>query len=402
MIFMNWIEKISRFLNIEKGFLSVSVGNVIASVSGALFWLFVASVLIAEDYGKLNYYLSISLLFSVVSLLGTNTTVITFLAKKDEDIKYQANFLVLISSVGASIIIFIFTNNYIISLLLVGMSFFTLTWAEALGRRQYKKYSILLITQRVAQIALSISLYFILGLDGLLLGYAVAALLFSFNFFRSFHGFRFRFRKLRTRIPFMMHSYSLALSQAATMYFDKLLIGPLFGFAVLGYYQIGFQFLMILSLLPVSVFHFLLPSEAARAPSKDITKKMIVAAIILSVLSFLSVPHLINFFFPQFSDGILAAQIMAFGLIPMTINSLLNSKLLGSERSKGVFFGAIVYIILLTLLVIVLGTSFELIGLAFSVVFALIGQSVALLITLKLAVFSGESKPSQNHNSKSF
>lgn len=257
------LKKILGISKLDSGLAYLGAGNLSASILGALFWFALASILATEDYGRLNYYLAIAFILSSVSLLGLNTTVITYLAKGVEKIRYQANLIVLFSNSIIFLLLLIFMNYLPLSLLLIAISFFMMSVAEFLGRRLYKKYSFLVIAQRASQIALSIGLYFLIGWDGILIGYAIAALIFSYRFFRSFRNFSITISELKPRFAFMTHSYSLGLSQSLTAYADKLIIAPLFGFAVLGLYQLGFQFLMFLAIIPTSLYQYLLPQESA-------------------------------------------------------------------------------------------------------------------------------------------
>ncbi len=233
------IKKILRATKLDSGLTYVGAGNLLASILGGLFWFALASILATEDYGRLNYYIAIGSMLSVVSLLGLNTTVITFVAKGFEKIRHQANLVVLVSN-SFVFILLIFMNYPPLSFLIIGLSFFTMSVAELLGGKLYKKYFFLLIAERASQVALSIGLYFVIGIDGIIIGYAIAALTFSYRFFKTFRNFSFAISELRPRFAFMTHSYSLTLSQALTLYADKLIIAPLFGFTVLGLYQLGF------------------------------------------------------------------------------------------------------------------------------------------------------------------
>jgi len=92
---MSWFSKFLERVGLEKGFVNVAGGNIIASIIGAIFWLFLASFMTTEDYGQLHYFLSTAMLFSSLSLMGLGITVITFLAKGEQEIKFQANLLVI-------------------------------------------------------------------------------------------------------------------------------------------------------------------------------------------------------------------------------------------------------------------------------------------------------------------
>lgn len=379
---MKWFIKLIE--SIGKDLATVTTGNTIAAVGGGLFWLFIASLLNPEEYGEVNYYLSIGLVSATLSLMGLNTTVTTFLAKGNERLRYQANLLVLSSNILVLLLLILFVNHLATMVLLIGWSFFVMSWAEILGRKDYKKYSLVIIGQRALQIFLSLSLYYVIGINGIILGYALSALLFSYNFFKSFKGFKFEFDEIKQKFSFVGHSYSNAIASNVTLHLDKLLIGPLFGFGILGFYQIGFQFLLLESIIPTSLFQFLLPREASHIRTKKILGKGLLVSLIISIVVYFSLPLIISSLFPKFIESIIPAQIMSWGLIPMTAIAIINSKLLGREKSKPIFISACIYISVLYGLIVILGTYFELVGLAFAVIISLTTQASILFTFFKI------------------
>ncbi|MGH9879507.1 MAG: hypothetical protein ACRD5H_17900, partial [Nitrososphaerales archaeon] len=122
------ISRISNLLKLQKGLIQVAAGNTGASMIGALFWLFIASIMVVEDYGELNYYISVIFILSSISLFGLHNVIITFLAKGNEQIKYQANLLVLISNVAILPFSFLLTQNLTVLVALLGLSFYTMSW----------------------------------------------------------------------------------------------------------------------------------------------------------------------------------------------------------------------------------------------------------------------------------
>jgi O-antigen/teichoic acid export membrane protein len=235
----------------------------------------------------------------------------------------------------------------------------------------------------VLQLALSISLYYVIGINGVILGYAIPLLSLSYLFFSSFKNFSFSFGEIRTKMRFTMHAYSVAISQAATNYADKLIIVPIFGFTFLGFYQLGFQFLMLLSVIPGSLYQYLLPQEASGVKREVIKKIGLILSVVLAIVSYIMIPYAVQWFFPQYLEAIPSAQIMIFSIIPLTINSLINARLLGTEKSKGVFLGSAVYTTVMITLLYFLGMSFGLIGAAMSMVISLSCQSLVLWMVSK-------------------
>jgi len=241
--------KWSKFLSLlgsESGFLNVAGGETVAKLIGSGFWLLLASIMVVEDYGYLHYFLSLATFVSIISLMGLRPAVITYLAKGEVEMQKQANLLVLFSTVFCGIILFIFIKNIPTVVLLMGLSFFTMTVAGVLGKRNYRKFFFLVVGNSITLVSLSIVLFYLVGYEGVILGYGLSLILFSYSFFRSFGGIQIKFSTLRTKIHFIKYSYLIAILGVGSIHLDKLLIGPLFGFELLGLYQLGFQFFSLL------------------------------------------------------------------------------------------------------------------------------------------------------------
>jgi len=382
---VSWFStKIFKPLGVNRGLAYVTIGNIGSSVLGAAFWLILASLLIAESYGTLNYYLASTFIFGTVALLGLNPTVTTYLAKGVEKVKYQSNLMALVSSVAFIAPLILLTGYLPLSMLLISVALFQMSVAELLGRKMYKEYTFIHVGQRAAQIVLGISLYFVYGIDGVILGYTLAFLAFSYRYMITIKNFRLDFAHIRSNFKFMMHSYAMELARTISMFSDKLLIAPLFGFTVLGLYQLGAQFLLFLGMVPTIFYHYLLSQEARGIHSRRIGIGGFIISSILAIGFVVSVPWIITAFFPNFTESILAAQLMSMGIIPMTVTSTLSSRFLGMERSRPVFIGATIYVATQYTTIIILGNIFGIVGLALSLIIALTAQAVYLLATSKL------------------
>ena len=67
----------------------VTIGNLFFAAIGALLWFFLATQMTATAYGGLNYFISISAIFTSVGLLGFDTTLTTYLAKHVKNIEIE-------------------------------------------------------------------------------------------------------------------------------------------------------------------------------------------------------------------------------------------------------------------------------------------------------------------------
>lgn len=172
--------KIKNLISRFKDLATLGSANIIATGISAVFWLYMASLLGTTNYGEVDYFIAIAGIASSVSLVGVGTAIIVYSAK---EVKIQATsyFIVIISSIVTSIILFIFLHNAGVSLYIIGYAIFTLAVNEMLGRKFFRKYSIYTILQRVLLVGLSIGLYYVMGTQGVILGYALS--FFPFLFF---------------------------------------------------------------------------------------------------------------------------------------------------------------------------------------------------------------------------
>ena len=173
------------------------------------------------------------------------------------------------------------------------------------------------------------------------------------------------------------------MSNAFLMYFDKLVIAPIFGYAILGYYQLGFQFLLFLGMIPISFYQYLLPEESRGSKKTNVRLFGFLLSVCLTIAFFLMSPLIIQTFFPNFITSIDVVRIMSIGIIPMMMVWILNSKFLSSGRSKYVLTGAAIYVTSQMVLIMYLGSTMGVIGLALAVIFALMAQATFLYVSNK-------------------
>jgi O-antigen/teichoic acid export membrane protein len=172
------------------------------------------------------------------------------------------------------------------------------------------------------------------------------------------------------------------MSNAFFMYFDKLLIAPIFGYFVLGNYQLGLQFLLFVGMVPISFYQYLLPEEASNSTSRKTRRWQGIAGLFVSVLLatllFFASPWIIERFFPNFTESLDAIRIMGLGVIPMMVVWILNSRFFSQGNTRYVVVGSAIYLLSQTTLVILLGTRMGVAGLAIATVLALTAQAAFL------------------------
>jgi O-antigen/teichoic acid export membrane protein len=371
-----------RFLTSHKGLIYITLGNLLGAAATGVFWLLLAFIQNAHEYGKTNYEISIASLAASAALLGLNTTVTTYIAKGSSKIHIQSNQLILISGGIAALIVAYF--NWILGFFVIGMAFWMMSSYELLGRKMYKQYAFVNIGARGSQLFLSILLYYLLGITGIAIGFAISFLIFSQRYFISARQFSRDFSELKNKIKFSLNVYSFNMSNAFLLYFDKLVIAPLFGYAILGYYQLGFQFLLFLGMIPISFYQYLIPEESSGGLKKTRVRFLgLLVSIGLTAILFLSSPWILQHLFPHYMPSLNPMRIMSIGIIPMMIVWTLNSKFLNIGDTKYVLFGSAIYLTLQIGLIFYLGKTMNVIGLALAIVIALIAQASFLFISDK-------------------
>jgi O-antigen/teichoic acid export membrane protein len=365
---------IKRFLNVlstlrsEKGLIYVSVGNLFFTFFGAILWFFLATQMPTDEYGSLNYFISVAAIFTAVGLMGFDSTLTTFLAKGLHKIQGEASALVCVAAAVLSIALWLIYGSSPLILAFVGVLFFSLSSAELLGRHFYREFMLIMIGERIISLVSVPILFWLYGVEGALLGYALSYLPFSYRFFGSLKKFNLDLSVLKSVKSFFYHSYGLGLSKTFVYSSDKLIIMPLFGLTILGEYQLGIQMLTALSIIPLILYNYLLPQHAAGKSDKKRLRTIEVYGIIITVLLTLSMvflmPLIVVAFFSDFYNSILSNQIVLFAAIPLSMVAIYNSVLLSREKSSMVIIGAIIFLLSQYALLVTLGTFFELIGLA--------------------------------------
>ena len=71
----NFFRKITALFVRFKDLTAIGVSNIIVSAIGGLFWIVLATLMDAEAYGEIGYYLSIASIVGVSATLGASNTI---------------------------------------------------------------------------------------------------------------------------------------------------------------------------------------------------------------------------------------------------------------------------------------------------------------------------------------
>ena len=367
-----------------KDIAAVSSGDIFGSAMSAIFWFYLASQIDPSSYGEIFWFLGIAGIFSTIALFGTVSTITVYAAKKIQ-IQSTLNFISLSASVILSLIVIVLFPSFYtidIGIILIAYVINTLAIGDLLGRKQYTSYSKYTLVQKGLTLGLGFLFYHLFGYEAIILALACSYMFYIKRIYSIFREMKIDFGLIKQRIGFITNNYLILLLTSAVGggQIDKIIVAPLLGFAILGNYSLALQVINIMMIFPSIFYKYLLPQESSGVKNKKPKIIVIIFSISISVLGIFIAPTLIENFFPKFIEAVDAIKIMSLVVIPVSIALILEAEFLGNERSKIVIIGAGISLVFLTIGMIVLGSWFGIIGVAWSLVIATTAKTSFYLI----------------------
>ena len=346
-----------------KGISFIGIGDLTANGISAVFWFYLATLILPSEYGQIHYFISIAAIASTMSLVGQQHTIVVFISKNKNI--FSTLFLISITcSIISFIILTVFFEKLDLGLLAIGMVLFTHGIASNLGYENYKKYAIFSILQKVLMMSLGFGFLYSFGVEAVLFGIALSYFIYVKIFFTGLIRFKINFSELKINRSFISSNYFIMLTNIITAQADKLLIVPILGFTILGNYSLAIQVITIMSILPSVIFKYILPKSSKGIQDEQLRRKTILLSIVLAGIGVFILPTLIPILFDKFNEVVLIIQIMSLSIIPITINTFYFSKFLGSENGKIPLVGGIISSIIMITGMVGLGSFYGTIGIA--------------------------------------
>ena len=374
---MDWksIKQIKGLRSISQIGAATAGGNAIA----AFFWIYMAELMGQEDYGELGYLLSIAAIASTISIVGGQWTMSVYTAKGVR-IESSLYFISIITSTVTAIVLYFLFENVGIGVYVIGVVIFNLFVAEILGKKRYKTYSKIFFLQKIILVTLAILLYYILGAEGVLLAYGISFLVFTSRIISTLRNHEFNFGLLRQRFKFWMFNYIIQLSNSARAQIDILLIGPLFGFTLVGNYFLGLQVVGLFLILPLIIFKYTLPQDSSGSSTKQIKIITVVTSIGFALLGIFVAPEVIPLVLPEYTDTIELIPLLSLAIIPRTVTTMLMSGFLGKENNIHLLIGNLIAFSIIVSGILYLPEYFDIVGLGIAYVLSVTIQTIYLLI----------------------
>jgi len=367
-----------------KGLASVGVTDIVGSGMGAIFWFYIASVIEAEQYGEISYFLGIAGLIQIIALVGTTNVITVCLAKK---IRIEATlyFLSLVISFISSVIIFALLHRVDVSLLIFAFVINDLAIATILGTKCYTSYPKFILTQKVLLLVPGIILYHFIGVESIIFAIVISYIPFIIIMRKGFVNSKIDFTLFKEKKEFILNNYVIMLASGFRRDVDKLIIPPLLGFAILGNYALSLQIFSVLAIFSGILYKYILPEDASKNSNKKLKKASIIFTAGIAIAGYFILPEIIPWIFPNYIDTIDAIRIMSLTVIPSNIVLILWSEFLAKEKSRVVLISALIQMIIMIVGIITLGPLFGIEGLAWTHLLASSAQAIFLMLSMKYA-----------------
>ena len=362
-----------------KGIASIGIADSVGIGITGLFWFFLATLIEPEEFGELQYFLSIASIAFILSMVGSQSTITVYAAKNVKLIS-TLYVLSLIGSIISSVILLSIFYRLDVSIIIFGYLISELSISYLLGRKLFSNYPWYVLTQKILVVVLGLGFFYFFGVEYVIFGLALSYIHYVKIFFNGLKDSPLNFGLLKLRSEFIRNNYVYGLIVGIKPHVGKIIIVPLLGFSLLGEFALSLQIYAVLMMFSQISFKYLLPQDASGIQNKKLKKIIVIIAIIISILGITVLPFILPSVFPKYAELTSAITILSIGVIPSTLVMIFTSELLGIEKSKFVLIGESIAFVTIVIGIVTLGSLMGIEGLAISFVLGFLFQSVYLVV----------------------
>ena len=373
----NW-SNIRNKLFSYKGLALIGSADLIGGAISAIFWLVIASLLLVEEYGEISYFVAIASL-GICCVVGSSDTLTVF-STKNQKIIPTLLLLTLILTMIASLIAFVIIQRFEIIFLIFSFIVFQVSITLLLGKKLYAKYSKFLLTQKILQFAIGIGLYFLLGVNGVLIGIALSNFALIPIFYKELRNFKIDLSLLKPKKEFIINNHIIYAISVFRRDIDKIIVVPILGFTVLGNFALTLQFYAIMMIFSSVAFKYLLPRDVSGEKNIQLKIFLILLSVVITLSGIFFSPFFIENFFTKFSESIIPIQIASLSVISTTISVILYSKILALEKSRFLMIANSVQLCAILIGTVILGILYGIIGVTIAFVLGNTVHTITLAI----------------------
>jgi O-antigen/teichoic acid export membrane protein len=369
-------------LKILKDITSIGISDIITAGIGGGFWFYIAFLLEVEEYGEINFLISIASIGAAIAVLGTRNTIIVYEAKKI-DLRKFLFVTALIGGLIVSLILFLIYQKFEIIILMFGLIVIELSLGLLLGGKLFQKYAKIIILQKSLMVLFGIVSYFLIGAEAILFGIGLSYFPFVYIFYKGFQKSEMNLPLFKKHSGFIINNYVLVIFGHIKGNADKIIIAPLIGFAALGNYALAFQVYLVLMIFSNIIYKYSLPHDAEKELSNKIRILTLLGSTVIALSGVFVAPILIPELFPKFEEAVRIIPILSLAIIPNTVILIFKSNFLGKEKSRYLLQGSVISVGSYLLLFFMLIPEFGILGIAISFLISSIISAMYYVIIYK-------------------
>ena len=134
----------SKFKNLG----TIAIANILGAIISAVFWLYLANLMGEKNYGELGFLIGIGSISMSIAIWGSDKAITVFTAKS-VNIQPPIYLISFVTSGLTALFLFILLDSIGLSIFVIGAVIYNLTIAEIIGRKQYKKYAKIVLSQKL-------------------------------------------------------------------------------------------------------------------------------------------------------------------------------------------------------------------------------------------------------------
>jgi O-antigen/teichoic acid export membrane protein len=350
---MSYFKKIFKLPSLSN-ILSFGSATLISSALSFVLGVVSRNILGPEQYG---YWVSLSMAFTFIPLLqlgvlnAMNREIPYYFARnsieevnqiRQKTFSFLITFPTFIMLLLLLFSIFVYNSNVaseykvgFIFISFIGMLLFLSAYVEMYYKsiQDFRSASKLIAVKGVVQSVLSIVFILFFGFIGLFLGMLAALIIEIIMGRRAFKKmsfiFNFRFQSyvplIKTGFPILMVGLIWSVLIAA----DKIILTIMMDSSALGNYSVALLVFSTMMLLPQVISQVYYPKivtmvskeeyQQIKQSYKRVNFFLLVISLIIVLVGLLLLPPIIRLLMPEYEKGIVSAQILLVGLIPLTL-----------------------------------------------------------------------------------
>tara|TARA_Y100000590_G_scaffold185628_1_gene211555 strand:- start:13103 stop:14260 length:1158 start_codon:yes stop_codon:yes gene_type:complete len=373
---------IVKFKEAIQGITPIALSDSIGIGITGIFWFYLATLIEPNEFGEIQFFLGIASIAYVISLIGTQNTIIVYSAKNIKVIS-TLYVLSLIATTISSIILVSIFYRLDIGLIVFGYVIAELSISYLLGKKLFLKYPFYILSQKSLVVILGLGFFYFFGVEYVIFGLALSYIPFVKVFLKGIKHSSINISTFRDNIQFIANNYLNSIVIGIKGQIGKILVVPILGFTTLGDFALSLQIFSVLIMFSGISYKYLLPQDSTGIRNFQFKKIIILISVLISFVGIFLTPLVLPTIFPKYVGVVDSIQILSLAIVPVTISLILTSQLLGSEKSRVVLIGESMAFTIIVIGILILGPLLEIKGIAISYVLAFTLQTIFLLIFRK-------------------